>query len=60
MIEADTSLVKSVEFNPSSGDAQRPLNTTMNCSKIKQHIKYLDLSFQTTLELLMSSRNEKN
>jgi dTDP-4-dehydrorhamnose reductase len=60
LIEADTSLVKSVEFNPSSGDAQRPLNTTMNCSKIKQHIKYLDLSFQTTLELLMSSRNEKN
>jgi dTDP-4-dehydrorhamnose reductase len=60
LIEADPGLIKSVEFNPSSLDAQRPMNTTMDCSKIKQYIKYLDLSFQTTLELLKTSRNEKN
>jgi|LauGreDrversion4_2_1035121.scaffolds.fasta_scaffold352875_2 dTDP-4-dehydrorhamnose reductase len=55
LINADTSLIKSVEFNPSPGDAQRPMNTTMNCSKIRHYIKHLDLSFQTTLELLMTS-----
>ena len=55
LIDADTSLIKSVEFNPSQGNAQRPMNTTMNCSKIKQYIKHLDLSFQTTIELLMTS-----
>ena len=60
LMEADASLIKPFKFNPTLGDAQRPMNTTMNCSKIKQNIKYLDLSFQTTLELLMSSRNEKN
>jgi dTDP-4-dehydrorhamnose reductase len=60
LIKADTCLIKPVEFYPSSMDAQRPMNTTMNCSKIKRNIKNLDLSFQTTLELLMTSRNEKN
>ncbi len=60
LIEADSSLIKSVEFNPWSVDAQRPMNTTMNCSKIKQYIKNLDLSFQTTLEFLKTSTNEKN
>ncbi len=55
LIDADASLIKSVEFNPSPGDAKRPMNTTMDCSKIKQYIKQLNLSFQTTLELLMTS-----
>jgi dTDP-4-dehydrorhamnose reductase len=60
LIEANPGLVKPVEFNSSSGDAQRPMNTTMDCSKIKQKINHLDLSFHTTLELLMTSKNEKN
>lgn len=55
LIEADISLINSVEFKPLPGDAQRPMNTTMNCSKIKQIIGHLDLSFQTTLELLKTS-----
>lgn len=60
LIEADPGLVKPVEFNTSPGGAQRPMNTTMDCSKIKQIINDLDLSFQTTLDLLMTSKNEKN
>ncbi len=55
LIEADISLIKSVEFKPLPGEAQRPMNTTMNCSKIKRYIIDLDLSFQTTLELLKTS-----
>jgi dTDP-4-dehydrorhamnose reductase len=60
LIEADPSLVKPVEFNPSPEDAKRPMNTTVNCAKIKNQIKNLDLSFQTSLEMLMKSKNEKN
>jgi dTDP-4-dehydrorhamnose reductase len=60
LIEAYPSLVKPVEFNPSPDDAKRPMNTTVNCAKIKNQIKNLDLSFQTSLEMLMKSKNEKN
>jgi dTDP-4-dehydrorhamnose reductase len=60
LIEADPSLVKPVEFNPSPEDAKRPMNTTVNCAKIKNQIKNLDLSFQTSLKMLMKSKNEKN
>ena len=55
LIDADTSLIKSVEFKPLPGEARRPMNTTMNCSKIKQYINDLDLSFQTTIELLKTA-----
>lgn len=54
LIGANPGLVRPVEFNSSSVGAQRPMNTTMNCSKIKQNLNHLDLSFKTTLESLMT------
>ena len=55
LIDADTNLIKSVEFKLLPGEAQRPMNSTMNCSKIKRYLNDIDLSFQTTLELLKTS-----
>lgn len=60
IMAADASLIKSIDYKPSLGVAKRPLNTTMNCSKIKRSIEDLDLSFHTTLQLLMTELNEKN
>ncbi len=60
MISADASLIKSIDYKPSPGVAKRPINTTLNCSKIKRYIEDLDLSFYTTLELLMTELNEEN
>jgi dTDP-4-dehydrorhamnose reductase len=56
----NSELVKPTEFVTSYGVANRPINTTMNCDKIKQNLINLDLSFQTSLDLLMKTKNEKN
>ncbi len=49
-----TQLVVPTEFVPSATVANRPINTTMNCDKIKQNICDLDLSFETSLMLLIN------
>ncbi len=56
----NSELIKPTEFVTSYGVANRPFNTTMNCDKIKQNLINLDLSFQTSLDLLMKTKNEKN
>lgn len=60
LLGTDSNLIRPIEFKPYPEFANRPLNTTLNCSKIKSYMRDLDLSFQTTLELLITSRNEKN
>ena len=56
----NSELVIPTEFVTSDGVANRPINTTMNCDKIKQSLINIDLSFQTSLDLLMKTKNEKN
>ena len=60
LIGVDPSLIVPTEYIPSSEYAQRPMNTSVNCNKIKNHIKNLDLSLHTSLQMLIQSKNEKN
>ena len=53
LIGVDPGLVIPIEFYPSAEEAQRPMNTSLNCAKIKNQLKNLDLSFQTSLEMLI-------
>lgn len=48
------------EYKVTSEMALRPLNTTINCNKIKCQMINLDLTFQTSLNLLIESGYEKS
>jgi dTDP-4-dehydrorhamnose reductase len=52
LIGSNQSLIQPTEFKTSVGVANRPMNTTMSCIKIKNQIKNIDLSFETSLKLL--------
>ncbi len=54
------SKIEPEEFKVTSEIARRPMNTTLNCEKIKQQLINLDLSFKTSLGLLSKSIYEQN
>jgi dTDP-4-dehydrorhamnose reductase len=53
LISANPDLVKPSKFLRKFEMANRPKNTIMNCDKIKQKLVNLDLSLQTSFDLLM-------
>jgi len=57
---SNTSLVIPAKFEACQVVAARPLDTTMDCNKIKKSLYNLDLSFQTSLVLLKMYKNEQN
>ena len=55
LIGVNTDLVKPADFVASSEMAIRPMNSTINCEKIKEQLKIVDLSLDKSLELLIKS-----